>query len=129
MGIFDSTEKMYRVLGELWNTLLKEENIAKKFKEAKIIVKFSINSPLGEIWLFPEGRVVCGKADSKPDVEMFLSGDDCHRFWMQELKLPIALATGKIRAKGPINKILKLLPMLKPAYDKYPKIARDAGIV
>ncbi len=73
--------------------------------------------------------MVCGKADGKPDVEMFLSGDDCHKFWMQELKLPIALATRKIKAKGPINKILKLLPMLKPAYEKYPQIAKDHGLI
>ncbi|GAB6888512.1 hypothetical protein JCM13304A_20110 [Desulfothermus okinawensis JCM 13304] len=131
MAIFDSTEKMYEVLGSLWRDLLSKEEMAKKFQDAGIVIKFSINSPNGEIWLFPdrEEKVVCGKADGKPDVEMFLSGDDCHKFWMQELKLPIALATRKIKAKGPINKILKLLPMLKPAYEKYPQIAKDHGLI
>lgn len=129
MGIFSSTDKMYEVLGELWNSLLQDEEVSKKFSEANIVIKFSINNPSGEIWLLPEGKVILGKCNSKPDVEMFLSGDDCHKFWMQELKLPIALATRKIKAKGPINKILKLLPMLKPAYERYPAIASKHGII
>ncbi len=129
MAVFESTEKMYEVLGSLWEGLLKEEDLAKKFREANITIKFTIHDPKGEIWLFPEGKVICGSCSAKPTVEMFLSGDDCHKFWMQQLKLPLALASRKIRAKGPINKILKLLPLIKPAYERYPKIAKEHNII
>lgn len=129
MGIFQSTEKMYEILGDLWRSLLEDKELSKRFKDANIVIKFTISDPSGEIWLLPQGEVVCGKMDNRPDVEMFLSGDDCHKFWMQELKLPLALATRKIKAKGPINKILKLLPMLKPAYERYPEIAKGYGLI
>ena len=30
--------------------------------------------------------------------------------------------------KGPVNKVLKMLPMLKPAYELYPRICDDKGL-
>jgi hypothetical protein len=60
---------------------------------------------------------------------MDLSGDSCHLFWLKELSLPIALAKRKIKARGPMPKVLKLLPMLKPAYEAYPEIAKAHGIL
>ena len=131
MAVFNSTDEMYKVLGSLWRELFKDEEWASKFRESNLTIKFTIDSPSGEIWLLPdrEEGVVCGKIDRKPDIEMFLKGDDCHKFWMRELNLPLALATGKIKAKGPVNKILKFLPMLKPAYEMYPKIAKEHKVI
>jgi len=59
---------------------------------------------------------------------MSLSGDSCHKFWLKQLTMPVALAKRQIKAKGPIPKVLKLLPMLKPAYEAYPEIAKSHGI-
>jgi len=59
---------------------------------------------------------------------MSLSGDTCHKFWLQEVSMPIALAKGLIKAKGPLPKVLKLLPLLKPAYESYPAIAKEHGL-
>ena len=38
-------------------------------------------------------------------------------------------AKGKIKAKGPMPKVLKLLPLLKPAYAAYPGIAKEHGLL
>ncbi len=128
MMIFASTEKMYEVLGELFNTLLDDPTVGPKYKEANIVIKFSIHDPEGYIWLTNDSQVICGEADYKPTIEMSLSGDSCHQFWLQEIKLPTALAKGLIKAKGPMPKVLNLLPMLKPAYEAYPEIAKKHGI-
>ncbi len=128
MPVFESTEKMYEVLGDLFDHLLKHPDAGPKFQAAKIVIRFAITDPAGEIWLTPEGEVICGGADLKPTVEMTLSGDSCHQFWMKELSMPIALAKGRIKAKGPLPTVLKLLPILKPAYEAYPEIAGKHGI-
>lgn len=127
--IFESTEKMYEVLGELFNTLFQDEPLYNKFMESNITIKFTIFDPVGYIWLAKDGKVICGEADYKPTVEMTLSGDSCHRFWLQEIKMPVALAKGLIKAKGPMPKVLNLLPLIKPAYTVYPGIARKHGIL
>ena len=128
MAVFESTEKMYEILGTLFETLFKDEIVSKKFIDSKITIKFIINDPDGYIWLTEDGKVICGEADLKPSIQMTLSGDSCHRFWLKELKMPIALAKGLIKAKGPMPKVLKLLPLLKPAYEAYPDIAKKFGL-
>jgi len=128
MTVFANTEKMYEVLGDLFNKLMSNEEVLKKFLESEITILFEIHDPPGQIWLSPEQGVICGPAAVKPTITMALSGDSCHRFWLKHLSMPVALATRKIKAKGPIPKVLKLLPLLNPAYEAYPEIATAHGI-
>ena len=128
MPVFESTEKMYAILGKLFETLLADAEMGTKFRESKISIKFNISDPSGTMWLTEDGEVLCGSADIKPTIEMTLGGDTCHLFWLKQISLPIALAKGKIKAKGPMPKVLKLLPMLKPAYAAYPEIASSNGL-
>lgn len=131
MAIFESTEKMYEVLGALFRKLMSDPVMGPKFQDSNIVIKFGIHEPDGQIWLTTTGEVICGSPaeEIKPTIEMTLSGDSCHDFWLQKLSMPIALAKGKIKAKGPMPKVLKLLPLLKPAYKAYPDIAREHGLI
>lgn len=128
MAVFESTQKMYEVLGTLFNTLLADPVVGPQFVTANITIKFSITDPPGTIWLSPEPKVICGDAALQPTIEMSLSGDACHKFWLKELTMPVALAKGLIKAKGPLPKVLKLLPLLKPAYAAYPAIVQQYGL-
>ncbi len=130
MPVFENTQKMYEVLGSLFETLLKDATAGPKFVESEIVIKFEISDPSGNIWLLPDegGKVVCGSASVKPTIEMTLSGDTCHKFWLQQIAMPVALAKGLIKAKGPMPKVIKLLPLLKPAYAAYPDIAKAHGL-
>jgi len=128
MPVFENTEKMYEVLGTLFNKLMENQEVAEKFLAADITILFNIHEPTGQIWLDRDQGVICGPADLKPTITMSLSGDSCHKFWLKQLTMPVALAKRQIKAKGPIPKVLKLLPMLKPAYEAYPEIARSHGI-
>ncbi len=130
MAVFENTDKMYTVLGSLFNKLVKDPAVGPQFIAAEIVIKFTIDNPSGEIWLSPgnDGEVICGPSALAPTIEMSLSGDTCHRFWLQEVSMPIALAKGLIKAKGPLPKVLKLLPLLKPAYAAYPSIAKEYGL-
>lgn len=128
MAVFANTEKMYEVLGELFQTLAKEPGIVETLSSDNLVIKFDISEPAGQIWLLPDGQVICGSHDGKPVVEMTLGGDTCHKFWLQQIKMPLALAKGLIKAKGPMPKVLKLMPLLKPAYAAYPAIAKAAGL-
>ncbi|SHL19860.1 SCP-2 sterol transfer family protein [Desulfatibacillum alkenivorans DSM 16219] len=125
MPIFESTEKMYEVLGGLFTGLMNDEEVLEKALKANITILFNISEPSGQIWLDPKSQgVICGKADLKPDVTMDLSGDTCHNFWLKNISLPVAIAKRKVKTKGPLPKVLKLLPLLKPAHEAYPEIAK-----
>ncbi|MEW6112384.1 MAG: SCP2 sterol-binding domain-containing protein [Thermodesulfobacteriota bacterium] len=128
MAVFGSTDQMYDVLGNLFRMLMGQPDFGQKIKDSDLIIYFKISEPDGEIWVTSDGQVICGPADLKPTVSMTLSGDTCHKFWLKQVSMPIALAKGLIKVKGPMPKVLKLLPLLKPAYEAYPDHARKHGI-
>ncbi len=129
MPVFESTEKMYEVLGTLFRDLMGDPTMGPKFQKANLVIHFNITDPGGEIWLLPDGEVICGAREGeKATVSMTLGGDTCHKFWLKQITMPVALAKGQIKARGPINKVLKLLPLLRPAYLAYPAIAREHGL-
>ena len=70
-------------------------------------------------------KVYVGHIDFKPIVEMFMSSDFAHDFWLGKVNLPLALIGGKIASKGPVNKALALLPVVKPAFDFYPQVYKN----
>jgi hypothetical protein len=41
--------------------------------------------------------------------------------------MALALAKGKVKVKGPISKIMKLLPAMRPAFPKYKVFLDERG--
>lgn len=132
MAVFESKEKMETVLGQLFEKLLADPIMGPKFLKMNIVIMFDISDPNAKLWLSPgdgtKGEVIWGDLDMKPTVQMTLSGDTCHKFWLKHVSMPVALAKGLIKAKGPMPKVLKLLPLLKPAYEMYPEHAKSHGL-
>lgn len=132
MAVFESKGKMKEVLGGLFNILLDDPDAGPKFAGSNITIKFDITEPDAELFITPgdgiRGEVLWAANDIKPDVTMTLSGDTCHKFWLKQIGMPIALAKGLIKAKGPMPKVLKLLPILKPAFAAYPDWAKSQGL-
>lgn len=132
MAVFENKERYETILGGLFNALLDDPVVGPKYLKSNIIIKYNLSDPTHTLWMTPgdgkHGEVIWGDTDLKADVEMTLSGDTCHAFWLKHVSMPIALAKGLIKTKGPMPKVLKLLPLLKPAYEMYPEHARSHGL-
>ena len=50
---------------------------------------------------------------------MTMDADTAHRFWLGKVNVTVALARGQMKAKGPVAKILKLVPLAKPVFPRY----------
>jgi putative sterol carrier protein len=74
-----------------------------------------------------ESRVDCGDTLLEPEVTMWMHADIAHRFWLGQVSPTIALARGQMKAKGPVAKILKLVPVVKPAFPRYVQMIEEAG--
>jgi len=127
MAVFKDTEYLYDVLGGFWKALYDKAEFNKAVKEADVQIKFEISDPAAVIWVGPDG-IEFGEQNLKADVTMQLAADVCHAFWKKELSLPVALAKRKIKSRGNIAKVMKLLPVLKPAYELYPAYMKEHGI-
>ncbi len=132
MAVFESREKLRQVLGGLFEILLNDPEAGPEFASAGITIKFNISDPDAELFITPgdgeKGEIVWNDKNIRADVEMTLSADTCHRFWLKQIAMPVALAKGLIKAKGPMPKVLKLMPLLKPAYAAYPEWAQSKGL-
>jgi putative sterol carrier protein len=72
-------------------------------------------------------QVDLGPSDLDPEVVMSMDSDTAHRFWLGKVNVTAAIARGQIKAKGPVAKILKLVPLVKPVFPRYEQMIKDAG--
>ena len=128
MPVFKDTEQMYEMLGDLWNHIISDTEVGKKMEEYEISYKFVITQPDGYLWVSHEKVLTGDEANQDAVITMELSGDTVHDFWLRKIKLPVALATKKIKSKGPIPKVLKMLPFLKTVHEEYPEYCKKHGL-
>lgn len=128
MGVFKDTNHMYEFLEDLWKYIVFESGLGDKMRQYGVSYKYTITDPDGFLYVDPDNVITGKEADRDAVIRMELSGDTIHQFWLKKLTLPVALATRKIKAKGPIPKVLKMLPALKPVYEKFPEYCEKHGL-
>ena len=79
------------------------------------------------MFVAPDGIEVDSRP-APPVITIKMSCDTAHALWSGKLLLPLALATGKLRVRGSMAKVLEFAPMLQPAFDRYPELAAGGGI-
>jgi hypothetical protein len=131
VGYFKDEEEVYRFIGRLFQELAADPELAPRFKKANTTVQYQMNNPASRITVEMrpdhEMRVDLGPSDLDPEVIMTMQADTAHLFWLGKVNVTVALARGQIKAKGPVAKILKLVPLVKPAFPRYEEMLRDAG--
>jgi len=116
------------LFGDLWTKMV-EGDFGTKIKEQGITIKYEIHDP--ELTMYIDHTGCCFDEEAKPKVAVVLmkmSLDTVHKFWIKNLNVPKALALRQIKAKGPIGKVLQLLPLLKPGQAMYPDYCKKFNV-
>ena len=122
---YSSDEEMF---GEIWLKLIKETEVGPKLKKNGISLHFIINEPDMEMYIDEHGPLFGEEARKQTAVvTMKMAGDNVHKFWLNNLNVPKALALRQIKAKGPVGKVLQVLPLLKPGKAMYPEYCAKYG--
>lgn len=130
MGLFESAEKFEEVLGGFFRELAETPQIADKLLKSNLIIRFKYTDPDLVIVVDCSGDKIDVRphdTETKATVEMSMTADVAHKFWFGKVNLTKALTRKEMVAKGPIPKILKLLPAIKPSYAMYPKYLDNNG--
>lgn len=128
MGQFKDADEVYRYLSEVWRVALKDEAFATKLGATGLKLRLNYTDPESTITVDLPGQVVVeGENKDKVDIDLFMTADAAHRFWLGKLNPTVALAKGTVRVKGPVPSLLKLVPLLKELFPRYEAILRDAG--
>jgi putative sterol carrier protein len=128
---FKDDDEVYRFIGKLFEDLADDDELGPKFRNANTIVQYQYRNPDSQITVKliedEEGQVDLGDTDMEPEVVMSMEADTAHKFWLGNVNVTVALARGQIKARGPVAKILKLVPLVKPVFPRYRKMLEDAG--
>ena len=131
MPYFKDEQEVYEHLGALFVGLNEDAELAPQFRKANTIVQYVYRNPASQITVKlledEEGRVDLGPTRLEPEVVMTMDADVAHRFWLGKVNVTIAIARGQIRTKGPVAKVLKLVPLVKPVFPRYRAQLEAAG--
>ena len=123
MAYFKDAQEVYDIVGKLFVDIANDDELAPMFRTANTIVRYQYRDPDSAITVrLQEGQpgdVDFGESDMEQEVTMSMEADTAHRFWLGKVNVTVALARGQITAKGPVAKILKLVPLAKPIFPRY----------
>jgi len=136
MSVFRDAKQFYECVGELMDRAKTDPQIGGKIAKSGIVIQFVYTDPDAMTTINAKDKptqpsayidVIHGACKLKPDVVMTMKADTAHAFWHGKVNLVAALSKKEIVAKGPIPKILKLLPAVQPLYKIYPELLREKG--
>ncbi|MFL5907102.1 MAG: SCP2 sterol-binding domain-containing protein [Solirubrobacterales bacterium] len=131
MAYFSDAQEVYDTIGKLFADLAADEELGPRFRKANTILQYDYREPESTITLrLQEGEpadVDFGETEMEPEVVMSMEADTAHRFWLGKVNVTVALARGQIKARGPVAKILKLVPLTKPVFPRYKALLEAQG--
>jgi putative sterol carrier protein len=130
LPVFKDDQEVYQYIGKLFVDLADDPELSPKFRRADTIVQYRYSNPDSQITVKmkegQDGQVDFGETSMDPEIVMSMEADTAHRFWLGKVNVTMALAKGQMKAKGPVAKILKLVPLVKPVFPRYQKMLEDA---
>jgi hypothetical protein len=129
--VFSSAQDVYDHIGRLLSEMVDDPLLGPQFQRADTIVQYRYSAPDAVVTVDlrrdHDALAVLGETDLEPEVVMSMDADTAHRFFLGQVNVTVALARGEIRAHGPVAKILKLVPLVKPFYPRYRALIEAEG--
>ena len=130
MSTFKDADEVYGYLGRMFEIAVSDPQFVEATNGGDLVVRLTMTEPASTMVIdFPGQKVTCGEAaDGAPStVELRMSADNSHKFWLGKLNLTLAMAQGKAKMTGSRTKALKLLPLTKPLFATYQQLLQEAG--
>lgn len=127
MAVFAAPDQARDVFTSLFEILLEDADFITRMTEAKLSLHLVQTKPDLELFVSP-GGVTEGPPAQPAVIRIKMSCDTAHSLWLGQLPMPLAVATGRIRIKGPVPKVLEFVPILRRAFDQYATIAQKHGV-
>jgi hypothetical protein len=124
MAYFKDADDVYANLGRFIRELAADPELAPALKRADTSFQLRLRQPDAIVTVgAPQGdqpaQVDLGDTTQQAEVVMQMDADVAHQFWLGDVNVAVALAKGDIRARGPVAKILKIVPLVKPGFPRY----------
>ena len=128
MPYFDNAEEVYKYVGGVFRAAADDADVGPKMAAADVTLQIYYSDPESSLTIrFQEPKldVEDGGDDTQADVKLFMPADIADKYWRGEYNLAVGLAKGQVKAKGPVNKILKLVPLTRPLFPMYKELVSE----
>jgi hypothetical protein len=129
MAAFKDDAEVYEYLGGIFRRGMEDRQLVEKLRPSGVVLRITYTEPDAVLTVdMPNSLIYEGPgAGPEPNVELFMTADTGNRFWLGKVVLPVALAKGEVRAKGPVAKLLTILPLAKGMFGPYREQLEAAG--
>lgn len=128
MPAFKDEAEVYRFLGGIFRVGMQDPDLVDKLKPSGVVLRITYTDPDAVLTVdMPNVELHEGAGQGpEPNVELFMTADTGNRFWLGKVILPVALAKGQVRAKGPVAKLLTVVPLAKGLFGPYRQSLEEA---
>lgn len=131
MPVFKDADELYSLLGRLFEQALADPDLGPRVRAVDTILQLRLRRPDSLVTIRAlaeeEPAVEMGITELRPEVTMLMEADTAHGLWLGQVNPADALARGRIRAAGPVVKILAIVPLIASVRDAYRTLLTDAG--
>jgi len=129
VAAFTDEAEVYEFLGGVFRRGMQDPALVAKLKPSGVVLRITYTDPAAVITVDMTNAELFEGAGlgPEPNVELFMTADTGNKFWLGKVVLPVALAKGQVRAKGPVAKLLKVLPLAKGLFGPYRESLEAAG--
>ena len=124
MAVFETADQLYACIGGMFMHLREDKQTQQQLRKQKFRVQFTFSAPTATISLATENgeqAVLFDQRIETPDVELIMSGDVAHYFWMGDINVMEAITKRQIVPVGSLARIMTLVPLIKAAIRFYPE--------
>ena len=115
VAFFKDEQQLYAYVGDAWRELAEDRERLPLLQAANTIVQFELRSPTARITIklkpHDDPRVDFGPTNLVAEIVMVMDANTLRQFLLGHVNVTVALARGLIKARGPVAKILRLLPL------------------
>jgi putative sterol carrier protein len=130
LAIFTSTKQLYDVFTGFMEDMAADPVLGPKFVKSNTVFRINYTDPDASILVdctHDPIQITEGPSDVRPDVELTMTADNGHLFWIGQLKITTAITRRKVKVHGQVTKMMNLLPALDPAFARYRSFLAEKG--
>ncbi|MCB0158831.1 MAG: SCP2 sterol-binding domain-containing protein [Caldilineaceae bacterium] len=131
MPVFTSDEHLYTVMNDVFTAVTADPGNIDSFMRSNLVIRIRFDAPQAE--LLVDGRqppleVFYGPRPGKANLEIDLTGDLLHEIWLGRQSTSEAFFSGKIKTKGSLLKMMKLVDLFRECERVYGGVATEHGL-
>ena len=128
MTQFKDGEQVALMAKELWETVLTDEDSAAMVRKIGLSVFTEFSDPEVNIWINADEVITGEDAKKESMVQLKMSWETGNDLYSDKIGLTAAISSGKMKVKGPLLKLMKIVPLLKRAHTIWPDVCKKHNI-